>query len=268
LLQGGSVYVPTDVVVLRSPSRGLQTFVQSSNGLASGCIEAEAIVAALLELVERDAMACQRALARHTRQGFRRVQLNGPAATPLVRILLGRLEQAEVRPIVYDLTVDTCIPVYAAYIYDAKARNHGIFLGTGAHLDPEIALLRALTEAIQSRLVYLAGTRDDLTSRQLLLLQMQDTPALIQELESQPVAADLPHDVSLATPTFDGDIVVILERLEKVGVRHVVAVNLTFSEYKHALAVVRVVAPGLEGFDLRGSTESARAHRYVQGAIV
>jgi ribosomal protein S12 methylthiotransferase accessory factor len=36
--------------------------------------------------------------------------------------------------------------------------------GAGAHADPAVALSRAITEAVQTRLTHITGTRDDLTS--------------------------------------------------------------------------------------------------------
>ena len=38
----------------------------------------------------------------------------------------------------------------------------GLFAGYGAHLSRNIALSRALTEAVQSRLTFISGSRDDL----------------------------------------------------------------------------------------------------------
>ncbi|HAU0882381.1 TPA: hypothetical protein JBH39_05140, partial [Legionella pneumophila] len=41
--------------------------------------------------------------------------------------------------------------------------NQILFKGAGCHLNKQIALNRALTEAIQSRVTTIAGSRDDLT---------------------------------------------------------------------------------------------------------
>jgi ribosomal protein S12 methylthiotransferase accessory factor len=40
-------------------------------------------------------------------------------------------------------------------------RALGVYQGFGAHLAPEIAIARALTEAAQTRVTYIAGARDD-----------------------------------------------------------------------------------------------------------
>jgi ribosomal protein S12 methylthiotransferase accessory factor len=259
LLQDRQVYVPAELVLLRRTERGLERFVRSSNGLASGCVLPEAILAALFEVVERDAIVCHQLLARRTRRGLPRVRLNTAYRMPLVERVLDLFARASVKPIVYDLTADTNIPVFFVHIYDATDRGRGIFYGSGAHLDPEIALLRALTEAAQSRLVYLAGTRDDYTARQFSVLRLQDTPRLVDELESEPESIDISSVVTQATPTFDSDITIVLERLAAAGSRHVVAVELTLPEFAEVLSVVRLVVPGLHGLDLRGTGASQRA---------
>jgi ribosomal protein S12 methylthiotransferase accessory factor len=52
------------------------------------------------------------------------------------------------------------VPCFAAWIWSADLPV--TFLGFGAHSAPEVALSRAVTEAAQSRLTAIAGTREDL----------------------------------------------------------------------------------------------------------
>ena len=50
----------------------------------------------------------------------------------------------------------------AASADDAVTRDAGLLtLGMGTHLDPEVAILRALTEVAQSRATQINGARED-----------------------------------------------------------------------------------------------------------
>jgi ribosomal protein S12 methylthiotransferase accessory factor len=244
LLAGGQVAVPTQLVTLALPRATTRSFFRSSNGLASGAVGVEALLAALLEVVERDAVACCREAARVAGRSLPRVDLNSLQRWPLVADVLHLLADARVRPIVYDCTVDTNIPVYMARLWDERQPAMGVYLGSGAHLDPEIAVLRALTEAAQSRAVYIAGARDDLSGRAYVQFRAHAADRLVAALESQPATIEATSE-SAAADTFEADVQSICERLETIGVRHVAMVELTLPEFKHALSVVRVVVPGL-----------------------
>src|SRR5436189_1925278 len=140
--------------------RDLNTFQVSSNGLASGNNLLEAINAGLFEVIERDAIACSRVAWQLAKQAPPIVD-QATIQHPLVLELLDHLQRACVGLVLFDCTLDTDIPVYMSYIYDLRVRGMGVFRGYGAHLDPEIAMIRAITEAVQGRGIYVAGSRDD-----------------------------------------------------------------------------------------------------------
>jgi oxazoline/thiazoline synthase len=114
-----------------------------SNGNAAGACLEEAILQGLLEVVERDAVA----LWWYNRACRPRVELAGfgekyfEALEELYRIL-GR------EMYVLDISADYPIPVFAAV---SREKNGGgnLLLGFGAHLEPRIAIARALTEMNQ-----------------------------------------------------------------------------------------------------------------------
>ena len=61
-----------------------------------------------------------------------------------------------------DLTADINIPTIAASADDTLTKDAGLLtLGIGTHLDPEVAILRALTEVAQSRATQINGARED-----------------------------------------------------------------------------------------------------------
>ncbi|MGH3648456.1 MAG: TOMM precursor leader peptide-binding protein [Micromonosporaceae bacterium] len=119
--------------------------IADSNGNAAGSSLEDAVLQGLLELVERDAVA----LWWHNRSRVPGVELGGfgdpwIAEQPARYAELGRELWA------LDVTSDLGIPVMVAvsrYAGDGGAEE--LWFGLGAHLDPRIALRRALTELNQ-----------------------------------------------------------------------------------------------------------------------
>jgi ribosomal protein S12 methylthiotransferase accessory factor len=265
------VAVPLDLVVLplrteRVQQSSLFSFQATSNGLASGAAFVEALAVGLLEVIERDAIACCQVAAEWFGQPTPRVRLDSARDFPLAHELLEQLQQAGVQALVYDCTVDTEVPVYRAVVYDAAERRVGLAEGWGAHLDPELALVRALTEAIQARAVSIAGARDDRFGRERERLRLTDSRSRIAELEAQPATVDLHVRQSLAAPTFKADVERILACLIRVGVEQVIVVDLTMPEFRDVLSVVRVVVPMLDGPGFEHGHPSPRATAFAARA--
>ncbi|WP_215449692.1 YcaO-like family protein [Streptomyces sp. ATCC 21386] len=157
LLSGDPVPVPEPAVRLDHTYRAEWTpplFRTTSNGLASGNTIPEATAHALAELCERDALARLRA---RPRTDWYRLDL-GTVDDPDCRSLLDRYASAQV-------SVDVVVADREPACFEARIRSEAhpvTYTGAGCHLDPAIALLRALTEAAQSRLTAIAGARDDL----------------------------------------------------------------------------------------------------------
>ncbi len=79
-----------------------------------------------------------------------------------VGAVIRKLQSASVEPHLKDITSDVGITTIAAAIDDEASQDAALLsLGVGTHLVPEIAVLRALTEAVQSRLTTIHGTRED-----------------------------------------------------------------------------------------------------------
>ncbi|MGW0411052.1 TOMM precursor leader peptide-binding protein [Streptomyces collinus] len=120
------------------------TCLATSNGTAAGGTLEDAVLQGFLELVERDALA----LWWYNRTRHPAVDLDAfddPWITELRRVhaSLGR----EVW--VLDITADLGIPVMAAVSRRTDGGPEHIMFGFGAHLDPRVALRRALTELNQ-----------------------------------------------------------------------------------------------------------------------
>ena len=125
----------------------------------------------------------------------------------------------------------------------------GLYHGYGTHLDPQVAVIRAICEAAQGRLVYIAGSRDDAFGhhRRFRTTFAEANETLLTAGHRRP---DDVHDDS--GPTFEADGRTLLSRLRGIGVPRVLAVDLTHPDI--GVDVFRVVVPGLEGYMLQDFT--------------
>lgn len=255
----GRVAVPSVMVALerhRHRRSSLLPFHFSSNGLNSGNTKSEALVGALYEVIERDATTCTK--SSWTSPGrMRRVDL-ATARSGDVAQLVERVRAAGLEVVVVDCTVDTDVPTFCAYLCDLGNPAMGVYHGYGTHLDPEVAVIRAICEAAQGRLVFIAGSRDDSFRHHRRLHQTYaDAHRLLLGL---PLVADLGDYRDESGPTFEADGRTLLARLEAIGARQVLALDLTHPDV--GVDVFRVVVPGLEGYMLEDFAPGRRARRW------
>lgn len=234
------VLVPFECVTLDTTFTKPPVFDVSSNGLASGNVLAEAILHGLCEVLERDAEAAWRRTG-----GDRRLVLD-TVDDPLCRGLIERIVATGARVFVWDLGATELAAIGCAIVEDPREpswRDLGCYQGFGAHLVPEVAIARALTEAAQTRLTYIAGARDDFfpadyaqaTDREVLhalwerLAAPCDEPVLFDELPR------------FDAPSLGAGLGGLVERVTAAGDR-VVAVELTHPALR--VPVVKVLVPG------------------------
>ena len=265
LLTEKPTWVPYDTVSTNFtwPGRGgLQAgFVISTNGLSSGNTQQEAVAHALAEAIERDAIELARTDIR-AGSAHRKID---PATIADVncRHLLARLDAAGVAYGLYDITSDLAVPSFACTIVDRETtgwRTLPAFSGYGCHPDPAVALMRAITEAIQSRLTHISGSRDDIFWADYNKLGNPDDLAEYRRiiLDIQP-QRDFRSIQSVSTPTFADDIAAMIARLRQKGVRNVVVVNL--SKPGIEVPVVKVVVAGLMSPSEKSGSKNVRAIR-------
>jgi YcaO-like protein with predicted kinase domain len=249
LISGEPTWVPHDMVHLDNAAlrlKGHGAFRGSSNGLASGNHRVEALSHALCEVIERDACSVWNArgdeVRRQTRVDLETVDDNG------CQELLRRFALAGVAVAAWDATSDVGLPTFVVGIIDEQdsaLRPLSAFSGQGCHTDRGVALSRALTEAAQSRLTFIAGTRDDFTFAEHDHIRSPELMATHREriLEQKPRASfqDTP---TFALATLSEDVEVELDALRGVGVEQVIVVDLTRPGI--AVPVVKLVVPGVE----------------------
>lgn len=163
IITGKNKWIPKELIDLDSTHPYDGFFVASSNGLASGNSKVEALFHGLCEVVERDQTALWLVAENVPRRPTpRRLKLTTSLPESVERIVhMMQLSGLEVAVWYTSTTVD--VPCFACTIADPRGRTlyPQRAAGYGCHVSKEIALLRALTEAAQSRLTFIAGTRDD-----------------------------------------------------------------------------------------------------------
>jgi len=118
--------------------------------------------------------------------------------------------------------------------------------GSGCHPDRSIAMLRAITEAIQARTTFIAGSRDDFQTK-----DYQSEARISRRTACQQVMHGDDCTVSFASvphqqfDTLAEDVQWLLERLLKVGIKEVPCLDLQLEQFN--IPVARVIVPGLEG---------------------
>jgi ribosomal protein S12 methylthiotransferase accessory factor len=248
LVSGRSRWLPLECVsadFTAPPGPGAGCFDNSSNGLASGNSLPEAICHGLCELIERDATTLWQADPQaQAATGLDLASVSDPAC----RQVIGQVVTAGFDLKVWETTSDIGVAGFFCQIIDlCDARGH-VGIGAGVHPSRDIALLRAVTEAVQVRATYISGARDDLQPRDFAAEVMARRAWQAGRLrDAHRPARDFAAVPDRQAASFHDDLDWLLARLRAVGLDEVIAVDLSRSEL--GLAVVRVAVPGLEGPD-------------------
>jgi oxazoline/thiazoline synthase len=145
LLGGDPRYVPAACCYYGYNKQHGELFAGGdSNGCAAGATREEAAYQGLMELVERDAVA----LFWYNRLRRPGVDLES-FGDPYLSALVDYYKTIHRSLWVLDLTSDLGVPVFTAVSRRTDKKAEDIVLGFGAHLDPQTALLRAVTELNQ-----------------------------------------------------------------------------------------------------------------------
>lgn len=247
LVSGQTVLVPADLVSLpqyRSTTRTAVTHVCSSNGLASGNNVIEALLSGLTEVMERDAIAMK---AAKSVRGVAPIELD----LDLLRAemgepysgLLDKLHAASVGLTVYDATGEAQLPTYKCMIWESGEGGAGLFTGYGSNLKPSIALVRALTEAVQARALIIAGARDDQyrCGRDAARLMSRQSYGNYGAADAIPTQYPDQSTGSMIT-----DIELLVDKLRLQGSPQILVHRYT--EPTDPAQVIRIIIPNLEGY--------------------
>jgi ribosomal protein S12 methylthiotransferase accessory factor len=220
--------------------------VSDSNGSASGNTLEEAILQGFCEVVERDAVALWW-YNRLSRPAFDVDSLGDP----YVDTMRAFYDSMDRNLWVLDITSDLGIPVFAA-VSDRRHEVEDIMVGFGAHPDPRIAAIRALTEVNQflpyvdrrdedGNTLYRTDDLETLTWCRTARLEQE--PWLLPAPDARPTS--LGDFRPLVGDDLAGHIRDCVGRADEAGIE-VIVLDQTRPDLE--LNVVKVIAPGMRHF--------------------
>jgi ribosomal protein S12 methylthiotransferase accessory factor len=120
----------------------------------------------------------------------------------------------------------------------------------GTHLNPEVAVIRALTEVAQSRATQIHGTREDTTRAVFMRKAGYDRMKRINKhwFSDSHKLIDISQIEDKSKPTFKEDIETCIDILAKKGFKKIYYVDLTRNEVE--IPVARVIIPGMEVYSV------------------
>jgi len=211
-----------------------------TDGIASGSTMEEAVCHALMEVIERDAWS----IAKFSGDACDAVAIEDRPDNQFLLDIVDKFNRADIEITAKDITSDIGIPVIAAFSQDL-AEDMIPIDGFGAHLDPKVAMARALTEIAATRALFIQkygfdGLREDLPAYCSMDSVEQDfrfyahAEKTLADMEVG-YHADMLQDIEKAAAM-----------LQSRGHERLIVVGLTRPDV--GLPTVRVIVPGMEAF--------------------
>lgn len=256
LISNREYYIPTNAIyhpyISKDDSQSL--FKSNTNGLASGNILEEAILHGIFEVIERDAWS----IFELTHKNYAQIDISS-IENEIIIDIIEKFESEGIKIKLMDFTADIKIPTIAASADDTITKDAGLLtLGMGTHLDPEVAILRALTEVAQSRATQINGAREDTVradfAREAGYERMKRINKFyFRDEEEQIKLSDIENK---STPSITRDIEIVKDELVSNDIQKILYSNLTRPELD--VSVVRVVIPEMELYTIDPSRAGYR----------
>lgn len=250
ILQDRTVWIPLDLV-LSPPTEGVLLDVDT-NGLAAGNTHLEAIVHGLCEVIERDSLGQQLFVEMFGDAGesgalVRNIDLSTLPVT--AQAWREHIEETGQSLNISCITTEIGVPVFRTVLIDHAYPRGGSFdtrrfLGFGASPNAEVALLRSMTEAVQSRVAVVQGARDSFNSL-AAGARFIKPQAMLNDFQSG-YQTDFDEIASFSSDDLQEDMHFLEQALQNAGIDRVIAVDL--SREVPLMPVVRVRVPGLSSF--------------------
>ena len=244
IISGNEYYIPTNAIFHPyNPENDTKSlFKSNTNGLASGNILEEAILHGMLEVIERDAWS----IFELTHKNYAQIDIDS-IESETINEIIERFESEGIKIKLMDFTADIKIPTIAASADDTITKDAGLLtLGMGSHLDPEVAILRALTEVAQSRATQINGAREDTVradfAREAGYERMKRINKFYFKQEDEQIK--LSDIENKSTSSITEDIEIVKDELIANGIEKILYTDLTRPELN--VSVVRVVIPEME----------------------
>jgi ribosomal protein S12 methylthiotransferase accessory factor len=275
IIRNEPALVPLEAV--QCPWRGERAFRWSTtSGIASGNTRVEAVYHALTELVERHRWSTAharghlrpRALLDAYAGGpgrFARRMVDDPAGAfvtiptgnAAVDAVLDAIARGGLVARLVALTDGPLPPAMLATVTEPGCAPPMVHLGLGCSWSPEHAAVRALTEAVQSRVVDIQGAREDLQPAVGPDIGFGDHGRRANALPTGRWFYDAPSPVVALGDLADrsradlaDDLELLVEALRAAGVDRAVVVDLAPADL--GFSVVRAIVPRLESYLVDG----------------
>ncbi len=252
-------YIPTNAVYhpYNPKDNAKSLFKSNTNGLASGNILEEAILHGMFEVIERDAWS----IFELTHKNYSQIDLTSIESN-VINDIIDKFENEGIKIKLMDFTADIKIPTIAASADDTVTKDAGLLtLGIGTHLDPEVAILRALTEVAQSRATQINGAREDTVradfAREAGYERMKRINKYYFRQEDEQIS--LSDIENKSTSSITEDIEIVKNELMANDIEKVLYVDLTRPELD--VSVVRVIIPEMEMYAI---DQSRAGYRFLK----
>lgn len=259
LITDKDYYIPTNAIYhpYTHDNNVESLFKSNTNGLASGNILEEAILHGIFEVIERDAWS----IFELTHKNYSQIDLD-TIESETINETIEKFTSNGINIKLMDFTADIDVPTIAASADDTVTRDAGLLtLGIGTHLDPEVAILRALTEVAQSRATQINGAREDTVradfAREAGYERMKRINKYYFKQEEEQIS--LSDIENKSTTSINEDLEIVKNELTSNEIKHVLYHDLTRPELD--VSVVRVVIPEMELYAL---DQSRAGYRFLR----
>ena len=256
LITGKDYYIPTNAIFhpYTHDNSVKSLFKSNTNGLASGNILEEAVIHGIFEVIERDAWS----IFELTHKNYSQIDLD-TIGNELICETIEKFESEGIKIKLMDFTADINVPTIAASADDTITKDAGLLtLGIGTHLDPEVAVFRALTEVAQSRATQINGAREDTVradfAREAGYERMKRINRYYFRQEETQINFNDIEDKS--TTSITGDLEIVKKELMDNEIKNILYTDLTRPEID--VSVVRVVIPEMELYAIDSSRAGYR----------
>jgi putative methanogenesis marker protein 1 len=212
-----------------------------TDGIASGNTMEEAVFHGLMEVIERDAWS----IAKFSGDASDAITIEDRPENQFLLDIVDKFNRANIEIVAKDITSDIGIPVIAAFSQDLEQESMIPIDGFGAHLDPKVAMARALTEVATTRALFIQkygfdGLRDELPTYYFMDSAGEDFRFYAH--------AEIPlADMEVG---YHDDLMEDIKKsagiLQSRGHERLIVVDLTRPDV--GLPTVRVIVPGMEAF--------------------
>ncbi len=237
---GHPILVPCDAVVLGVAPAAFTAISQSTNGIAAGTSPDRALLHALCELIERDAVCLWG--FKPDAAAFATAVAPEAFGDAGVDRLVAQVARAGYRIHLFDQTTNIGVPVIYAVMFpaDGADRHFDAASGAACHPVPGVAARKAIVEAAQTHVTNIAGARDDIVDAEYETSLSRSIKVLT---EIRPGGRPAPTGF-----TGDDDTAAFLDfvchGLARANLKRIITVRL--GSERLGIEVVKAFVPGLE----------------------